>query len=870
MRLAILERTHRTIRQHFDWMPKGIWLTKIATRSRKASQEFDRIVEGFESGANHDSSWQKVGARLGPIFDFVEESNASPITASRFCAEMLVAYRAWQSIHGNLSEQQFAWLEESSSNHAKDLIGVVVELNQFVPESVTSNFVTKVIGQRTASEDPFESLLALINPPARKKDGVFFTPVSVADELVSGTRELLISNYGLAQGFVDQRSLSHVAPGAKAPPEIRAQPFIRVFEPAMGSGTLVAALIRRSFSDWQTYNESRQGWSEFVAGSWLHRIYGNEINPISFLLAHLNLAKTLEATDFDFDQISNIRFHLRDTLNQLNTIEPESSNSLLPTLIIGNPPFGALTTRPDNRQGSIDYMTVDGSRIRERKTWLHDVYVQFVKLCHEQIDHIGSGVIGLITNRGYLDNVTFRGMRFALHNSFDEIRIAEIHSGVRNRNPKPQTENPFGIASGVAISLFCKHSHNGSPKKVVYKTAESDPQVTEPDPPFYFFVPKSGERHLEYEQGIALPQAMPFFGSSVITARDWLVTDTDRGRLENRIQNFADKRVSDDHIRESWFHRTRSSRYPAGDSRSWKLADARTELMRDLQWKNRIELCQYRPLDKYFVFWADYMIDWPRRKITHQLRRGNNIAIVTRRQAPAELPYNFFWLTDLLVIDGILRSDNRGNESVFPLKIFDHDDNFRFNFSDQFCSLVRRRWRLDEQTSRDLENPTDWFAYIYALFSSNDYRTRYRHQLQVDFPRVLISRDLGLAKSLVKFGRELISIYNLPRSVNRQIKPPQLSADNVVVKDPKFDDGRIWINRNQCLEDVSQSVWDCRVGAHQVVRKWLKNRKAERLNDHQMVELLQIVQAIEQLVGCTRRIDRAIQQAGSWKSLFAA
>ena len=49
------------------------------------------------------------------------------------------------------------------------------------------------------------------------------------------------------------------------------------------------------------------------------------------------------------------------------------------------------------------------------------------------------------------------------------------------------------------------------------------------------------------------------------------------------------------------------------------------------------------------------------------LADGNNLALVARRQIPASHPCNYFWVTDTIALDGLIRSDNRGSESVFPL-----------------------------------------------------------------------------------------------------------------------------------------------------------------------------------------------------------
>ena len=85
------------------------------------------------------------------------------------------------------------------------------------------------------------------------------------------------------------------------------------------------------------------------------------------------------------------------------------------------------------------------------------------------------------------------------------------------------------------------------------------------------------------------------------------------------------------------------------------------------QWEDLVRECVYRPFDRRYVCWADWMIDWPRNDVMRHMLEGGNVALVTRRQMLPTQPCNFFWVADTIVIDGLIRSDNRGSESFFPL-----------------------------------------------------------------------------------------------------------------------------------------------------------------------------------------------------------
>jgi hypothetical protein len=148
------------------------------------------------------------------------------------------------------------------------------------------------------------------------------------------------------------------------------------------------------------------------------------------------------------------------------------ASSWLPvTVVLGNPPFSALTTSANDwidgllRAQSLHgrhvggFFEVNGVSLGEKKTWLHDDYVKFLRYSQWLIERAGCGVVGLVTNHGYLDNLTFRGVRQSLLNTFSRISAVDLHGNRKKRETDPsggRDENVFGIDQGVAIGLFCR------------------------------------------------------------------------------------------------------------------------------------------------------------------------------------------------------------------------------------------------------------------------------------------------------------------------------------------------------------------------------------------------------------------------------
>jgi len=114
-----------------------------------------------------------------------------------------------------------------------------------------------------------------------------------------------------------------------------------------------------------------------------------------------------------------------------------------------------------------NYKIVDGDWFGEKKHWLNNDYVKFIRFAQWKIDQAGEGVLGFITDNSYLDNITFRGMRQSLLNSFDEIYILDLHGNSTKKDKNTdggKDENVFDIQQGVSIVFFIKNKKGAKNK----------------------------------------------------------------------------------------------------------------------------------------------------------------------------------------------------------------------------------------------------------------------------------------------------------------------------------------------------------------------------------------------------------------------
>lgn len=689
------------------------------------------------------------------------------------------------------------------------------------------------LADRAAGDEPFadcrhayllEELLAVTQSSDRRQRGVYFTPLEIVQYIVRAVDQELREQLKLPLGLASEE--------------------VRILDPAAGSGVFLAEVIR--------YLGVRPGPRKP-----LPKLTGWEVLPAGVVAAHCLLAETLRETGFDFRERPSVEIELRDALT------PPDERRF--NVVLGNPPYASLSTA---RHGWIEelirspadgYMTVDGEPLGETKHWLHDDYVKFLRLAQWHIEQSGSGVVGMVTNHGYLENASFRGMRASLLRTFPHIQVVDLHGNAKMRERSPdgsRDENVFGIASGAAIGIFTRSIETqrtaqvrradlwGARANKLTRLSRGSLESTtfSPTGPRYRFSAPQRSAGDEYDRGWRLCDAMPLNTTAPVTARDHFVVAFTHQELVERVEAFRNLSIPDGVLRERYFTRTRSSKYAPGDSRRWKLPVARRKLADDDAWRDRIRVCQYRPLDYRHVLWHDALIDWPRREVLRHLLDHENVALIARRQSPAGLPANFFWATQTLALDGIIRSDNRGSESLFPLWRYADRGSPHANFFPEFVADFERKLGMPfEDRYEALSSarpgsftPTTLAGYIYGLFWSTDYRTSYQRELASDFPRIVPPRD---AASFFKVSRSGLHLLRFHTQMPHEMASDALPTDwRIASGYPRFQDGQVWINPDTAIAPASAGAWELCIGAHQVARKWLLDRRGRRLSPAEIAE----------------------------------
>lgn len=727
----------------------------------------------------------------------------------------------------------------------------------------------------------FESELARLSPRQRREHGVFYTPWEVAKAIVRQVDRRLKFDFNLRLGLADQLTWkSAFLDGVTLPDGVDPDDLVvRILEPSAGSGVFLVAALSQMYlnlskdhlANGGNENSFQKCWQAFAEEDLPHRLHAIELLSDAIPPARETIGQFFAATGLSQDASKFVRIHCG------NALDPKVHSKLGPpaTVVLGNPPYAAASSNNgawikqllrgtvDGKKRFRNYFEVTGQPLNERKLWLHDDYVKFLRISQWHLERSGLGVIGLVTNHGFLDNVTFRGLRYQLADQFDRIDILDLNGNSKKRGATSRLsrdESVFDIGQGVAIAVLSqspkpmrKAIHFGElwgPRagKLARLTDSNWEELTNqelsPSSPHYFFVPRQLATSKEYQQGISITELIPQSTSTIVTARDSIVIDTDRERLMKRIEEFCDSRISDDQLRAKFFPRPRSGKYLPGDTRGWKLPKAREMLRRDCEWKKKIARCAYRPFDSRWIYWSPEMIDWPRGEVMQAMQEAGALALIVRRQMPPERACNFFLATNELTVDGILRSDNRGNETLLPVTIKGQEN---------LC-----RERLPSHLADSEVHAI--FAYLYALFHASEYRTHFAESLRLDYPRVFFPEAKQTFDLFAKLGDTLLKTHL--RSSPQHDLPVAGPLPPVASGHPKWKDDLVWIDRKTPLTEVRESEWLFHIGSHQVLRKWLKDRRHTTLTTDEVRSYLGIVDAIRETRVIVGKIDDAIKKLG--------
>ena len=471
----------------------------------------------------------------------------------------------------------------------------------------------------------YEPFLEAFDPALRKQLGVWYTPAEVVRYMVARVDRALKEDLGIADGLAAEN--------------------VYVLDPCCGTGGFLAETLRRIASNLENRGLGALTGAR-VKQAATRRVFGFEIMPAPFVVAHLQVGLTMQSLDAALSEDGTERAGVFLT-NALTGWEPRVQKPLpfpeleeerdraervkqdTPVLvIIGNPPYNGFAGMAvdEERELSQAYRTTRRAR-RPEGQGLNDLYVRFFRMAERRIaEKTGQGIVCFISNYSWLDGLSFTGMRERYLEAFDAIRIDCLNgdkykTGKTTPDGRPDPSifstpgDPVGIQVGTAIATLVRKAEHSPAEAVGFRhlwgqaklieltdTAETEPaalyDTVEPVLPLGLpFAEVSVNRG--WSDWPSLPDLFPKSFPGVKTSRDSFLIDVDLDRLKERVGDYFSPDLSHDEIARGYPSvMNPSSRFDANAVRNVLLARGGPNEAGFVHYS-------YRPFDTRWLYWEE-------------------------------------------------------------------------------------------------------------------------------------------------------------------------------------------------------------------------------------------------------------------------
>jgi hypothetical protein len=320
---------------------------------------------------------------------------------------------------------------------------VTALLNDTNVEAILRDF-----GRLARREDPvihfYEDFLREYDADKRIKRGVFYTPQPVVSYIVRSLHELLQSEFELEHGLADTTTWGEIVrktPGLKLAnisgdpdryqPISESEPFVQILDPAVGTATFLVEVIdviyRHLKTKWdrggfkempelpatsfpRQPTDFSEYWNQYVAFSLLPRLHGFELMMAPYAIAHMKIGLKLWETGYRFAAQERAHIYLTNSLDppedfsdrlafdapalahEAQAVNKVKRNKRF-TVVVGNPPYSGISAnmRPEAQRLVDAYRMVDGEPLGEKKVWLQDDYVKFIRKAQTVLESASTG-----------------------------------------------------------------------------------------------------------------------------------------------------------------------------------------------------------------------------------------------------------------------------------------------------------------------------------------------------------------------------------------------------------------------------------------------------------------------------------------------
>ncbi|PJI30913.1 DEAD/DEAH box helicase [Acinetobacter pseudolwoffii] len=702
-------------------------------------------------------------------------------------------------------------------------------------------------------------------PRMTERLGIVYTPVEVVDFILHSVEDVLQQEFG--KSIADEG--------------------VHVIDPFTGTGTFITRLLQSGLIP-----------PKQLTYKYKNEIHANELVLLAYYIAAINIEAVYhseiidEYTPFEGICLTDTfqMYEKKDLVDQVlvdNSARRKRQMELPIQVIVGNPPYSAGQESANDNNANVKYPTLD-EKIRQTyaersvatlKNALYDSYIRAIRWASDRIST--QGVIGFVTNAGFVDANTADGLRKCLAEEFSSLYIFHLRGNQRTSGEKSRQEGGKIFGSGsrapIAISILVKNPkaeqygqiyfHNigdylsrdeklekiSELKNLQGITAingwtaitpdEYGDWINQRDDSFYNFIEIGNKK-----DGTGLFNT---FSLGTSTNRDAWCYNSSHNRLDSNIKNFIN------------FYNSELKRYEASD-RSLKPADfinldstkisfssgLSNTFSRLISLKfesNNYRLNHYRPFQKQHYYYGGGLTE----------RRGLFDTFFPLRNTLNK----FICLSlsgnkgfSLLITDVIPDYHLIGDAKCFPLYLYEEvaqeksvgsgdlfDESLDLTLSE--TKYERKDGISDEglqhfQTAYPNEkiSKEDIFYYTYGLLHSEEYRTRYADNLTKELPRIPCVKKAEDFWAFSKAGRDLAH-WHLNYETVEPYKATldtgstaynQLTADDFYVEKMKFakkgEKGTVVYNKRITIKDIPVEAYDYVVNGKPAL-EWVMERQ---------------------------------------------
>ena len=658
----------------------------------------------------------------------------------------------------------------------------------------------------------YEPFLEAFDPELRKQLGVWYTPTEVVRYMVARVDKALKDDLGIADGLAAEN--------------------VYVLDPCCGTGAYLAEVLHRIANNMESRGLGALTGAR-VKQAALERVFGFEIMPAPFVVAHLQVGLTMQALDAPLADNETERPSIFLT-NALTGWEPEWDPEkirpqLFPELkeehdraeevkrktpilvILGNPPYNGFAGMAVDEERSLSEAYRTTRRVRRPEgQGLNDLYVRFFRMAERRIAKTGQGIVCFISNYSWLDGLSFTGMREHYLEAFDVARIDCLNGdkyktgkitpdGLPDPSIFSTENNPVGIQVGTAITTLVRKTHHTPSDQVSFRhlwgqakreelleTAEKNPDTLydniKPLLPLGlpFVQTAVSENWFDWP---ALPDLFPMSFPGVKTSRDSFLVDTDLDRLRARVDDYFNNSLSHDDI---------AQRYPSV-MKATALFDAR--LVRDALMsrggpvENGFIRYAYRPFDNRWLYWEaeTKLLDGKRADYKPHVFMGNMWLSAAQHLRKGEAEPQTY-LTQYL---GSLHMIER---TAFWFPAWLRDDGLGVSGNGRRPNLSGAAQHYLKRLDAGVE---DLFHYVLAVLHDPAYSEANAGALRMEWPRIPLpgwpdGKAEGAAEVLAQsasLGRELARLLD-PEALVPGVTQGELRQEIAAIAVPATSDGR--------------------------------------------------------------------------------